>query len=144
LVIAKSQSTTAGGHEGFQVFGGPYFGFGIGGKHNFKSETTTTIAGGGTTTESFDEKGGVEFNSKPSFSDLVSADKDGTILFNGYDYGLNFGLGYLINNIQIQASYGLSMSNLEPKYPRQSASQRNTLQNRVISLTAAYIIGGSN
>jgi hypothetical protein len=136
---------TTGGDKGFQVFAGPYLGFGIGGKYDYKNETTTTISGGGgTTTAKVDSKGDIEFNGSPTASEAEKAGNDDKLLLGGLDYGLNFGLGYLINNIQIQASYGLGLGNLEPKYPDQKASQRGTLQNRVISLTAAYIIGGSN
>ena len=137
---------TTGGDNGFQVFVGPYVGLGLSGKYDFKDSYTSTTSGGGislTSTVNTDGKGDIEFNGSPTDAEAEKAFNEKKVLFGGLDYGLNVGIGYLINNIQIQAGYGLGLSNIEPKYTDQKDSERGTLKNNVISLTAAYHFGGN-
>ncbi len=136
---------TTGGDQGFQVFAGPYVGVGIGGKYKGDYETTITTTGFGvntTTTDKGDFDYEVEFNGSPSNSEAEDAFKDEKFLVSGLDYGVNAGVGYLINNFQIQAGYGFGLGNLEPKYQDEDDADRGSLKNRVISVTAAYHFGG--
>jgi hypothetical protein len=118
---------TTGGDKGFQVFAGPYIGLGIGG--TVKSE----ISGSGLLDGTSEE-------------DVKFASKEGTAAKTAYfknpDFGLNFGLGYLVNNVQIQAGYGLGLSSLVPN-DANDKSQDITSKNRVIHLTFGYLFNAN-
>ena len=73
-----------GGNQ-LQLFAGPYLGYGIGGKITSDAEDFEDID--------------IQF-----VSDAIDADED-KAAFAAFDLGLNIGVGYKINNIQIQADY---------------------------------------
>ncbi len=116
---------TTGGDQGFQVFAGPYMGLGIGGK--VKTEISGTGLIDGTTD-----------------SDVEFASKEGTDSKKSYlrnpDFGINAGIGYLVNNLQLQAGYGFGLSNLEPDDNDGTKTDYKS-QNRVIHFTVGYLFG---
>lgn len=122
---------TTGGDEGFQVFVGPYIGFGIGGKE--KTESSGSFAGI-TFSQNTDEN--IQFDNDIKEGDL----KDNEAGYAGLDYGINAGIGYLISNFQIQAGYGLGLGNLVPKADGKASDDES--RNRNIHLTVAYHFGG--
>ncbi len=136
---------TTGGDQGFQVFAGPYVGFGMGGKYEFDSKVTSTTSFGGqqiaSSEVSFKGDGDVEFKSEVTRDD---AKKEKTEFVRQPDFGINAGIGYLMNRFQVQAGYGLGLNTLIPDYEGDttSDSDKSKLTNRVIHVTVAYHFGG--
>lgn len=91
----------------FQIFAGPYLGVFLMG--SYKSESTI----GGQTTET---TGDIE-------SDDIST----------LDLGLNFGVGYKMDALLINAGYGLGLTTLDP-------DGEMDMKNAVIQITAAYLM----
>jgi len=111
-----------GDEEGqFQIFAGPYVGIGLFGK--VKAEIG-----------SVSDESDIQF-----VGDYVDADS-AKIAVAPFDYGLNFGMGFKMNNIQVQAGYGLGLGNLIPKTDGEAPDDKNT--NSVIQVTIAFLIGG--
>lgn len=54
---------------------------------------------------------------------------------NAFDLGLNVGLGVEVQNFQISAQYGLSLTDLAP-------GSSDTSKNRVLGVSIAYLFGG--
>lgn len=104
-------------------FGGPYFGFGIGGK--IKGDYTLETNMPGVTLASL----GME-NSNESIKFGSSETDD----MKGMDIGLNFGAGFEIMNFQIRAQYGLGLSNL-------STIDAGDMKNRVLGISFGYMLG---
>jgi hypothetical protein len=90
------------------LFAGPYFAFGIGGSYKTPDESADISYGSG------EEK------------DLKS-----------FDFGLNFGAGIEISNIQFTAQYGLGLTNLAPVTTNDEETKV-----RVIGISMAYLFGG--
>ncbi|MFW6145469.1 MAG: porin family protein [bacterium] len=103
---------------GFQVYAGPYLGFGLFGKAKFDND------------EIDDED--IEFTGD------VTEETNG-IPLNGFDYGLNFGVGYMLNeSLQVQLGYGLGLGNLNPKFDGEDPEDSNA--NSVIQLSLSYFL----
>ncbi len=115
---------TISGNDGFQVFVGPYISIGISGK--VKSEGTCVSCG---TLES-----DVEFATKQG----ADATK---VYMRNPDFGFNAGIGYVIKKFQIQAGYGLGLSNLAPNDINDRASDYK-FKSRMIHFTTGYLFGG--
>ncbi len=102
----------------FQIFAGPYLGFGLFGKVKFDADEL--------------DDSDIEFT-----SDVDEETED--VPVNSLDYGLNIGAGYMINeSIQIQAGYGLGLGNINPKYNGEDPEDNTT--NSVIQLSVAYFL----
>lgn len=114
-----------------QIYAGPYVAYGLGGKNKvewtFDDETET------------DEGKFVSKLGEVSFEDFEELEDDESFL-NALDYGLNFGLGYELNGILINAGYSLGLGNVMPKY--EDDEDEDTMKNGVISISAAYLLGG--
>jgi hypothetical protein len=54
-----------------------------------------------------------------------------------FDYGLNIGAGFEVNNLQIRVQYSLGLNNLDPD----NDSDFDT-KNRVIGISLGYMFGG--
>jgi Outer membrane protein beta-barrel domain len=136
---------TTGGDQGFQVFVGPYVGLNLGGKYDYESKVTSTTTVNGqqlaSVSSNVSGKGDIEGKSKVSESD---AQKDDVLYLRTLDYGVNAGIGYLVNNFQIQAGYSLGLANLVPDYDGDttSDSDKDKAFNRVIQVTVGYHFGG--
>lgn len=146
---------TTGGDHGFQVFAGPYLGFAIGSTYDYAHSLNYTETGGKGSVEFLletsgkgDIKSGSEVSKAKSDADFGdgSTTPKADYLFStrkGLDVGFNLGLGYLVKNFQIQASYGMGFSNLAPTYADKDAEWGSkTEKNRVIQFTAGYLFGG--
>ena len=96
----------------FQVYAGPYVAFGLSGKYEWDDS----------------EGSGSE--------DLDFGNSDSDDL-RGFDYGLNFGLGYQTGNILFNAGYSLGLANLTPNDSDGDWKQSN----RVISFSVSYFFG---
>lgn len=119
----------------FQIFAGPYLALGIGGKD--KMDFSVSAMG---YSEDFKE----EIKLKPAFGEVKDEDLgDDESAFSALDYGLNFGLGYNVGPILIQAGYSLGLGNITPKYEGMSDTDRSDYKdlNRVITLSVSYFFG---
>jgi Outer membrane protein beta-barrel domain len=137
---------TTGGDKGFQVFAGPYIGFGIGGKDKTDATkstitTTTTLPGVPTTTTTSSADIAAIDSDVVFKSDVKDGDDPLKSYYSTPDFGLNFGIGYLVNNVQVQAGYGLGLSNLMPKYAGKTPDDKG--QNRVIQITGTYFFNAN-
>ncbi|MDF7810904.1 porin family protein [Hymenobacter sp. YC55] len=93
-----------GADGGFQVFVGPYVALGLNGK--VKVEEVETQNG---VIQRDDWEPEIVFASEAG-SDLNKA------YVRSLDYGLNAGVGYKVDAIQVQVGYGLGLANRVPKY----------------------------
>ena len=103
----------------FRFFGGPYFAFGI--KGSLKTDWSCKINGIDYDSEYFFDEN--EYSIKPVYGTVdtdaweESYKSDDPIdFFRGFDYGLNIGVGYRINDIQVNISYSHGLANLTPEY----------------------------
>ena len=118
-----------------QIYAGPYVAVGIGGK--YKSDFTVSYMG---LSDTFKE----EVTLKPAFGEVKEGDlEDDEDAFTALDFGLNFGLGYTVGPILIQAGYSLGLGNVNPKYEGMSDTDRSDYKdlNRVITLSVSYFFG---
>jgi|SRR6056297_889525 len=118
---------------GFQVYAGPYFAFGIGGKNKWD----VTVSGDG-----FEESDSDETSLKPVFGevDYENLDEDESP-YRAFDAGLNFGIGYQMDKLLINAGYSLGLVNTAPSSVKgnddyDAADQKAT--HRVISVSVSY------
>ena len=104
----------------FQVFAGPYLGFGLFADVKSDNDLADEID--------------AEFKNDIS---LVEASTLETLYYNSFDYGLNVGAGYMVNeSIQIQAGYGLGLGNIHPKVDGEDPN--SDTNNSVIQLNVSY------
>ncbi len=122
--------------KGFQIYTGPYIAFGIGGKN--KWDYTYTI-NGAEESEKDDSK------IKPKMGEVKEEDLgDDESAYSAFDYGLNFGLGYQIKSILINAGYSLGLGNINPGYDYEDFDYDRSdykYSNRVISISVSYLFG---
>lgn len=119
----------------FQIYAGPYLALGLSGKA--KEDYIVSYPGGNITVKE-------DTKIKPVFGEVKKADQAGDEGFiSAFDYGLNFGLGYMAGPILIQGGYSLGLGNATPKYEGwfdiQSSDYRKS--NRVITLSVSYFFG---
>lgn len=88
------------------VFAGPYFAYGIGGKVTYNGGNSTKINYGTGTNDNL----------------------------RRFDYGLNFGIGIDVINLELKAQYGLGLANLSP------VSSNTIKMARVISISLSYLL----
>ncbi|MEN8120968.1 MAG: porin family protein [Bacteroidota bacterium] len=123
--------------DAFQIYAGPYVAFGIGGKN--KWDFTYSDGTG-------EYKDADEFLFKPAFGDLSQEDIDSDDdFYSALDYGLNFGVGYTVGPILINAGYSLGLGNLTPGISADGYGDYDPkdfkLSNRVISVSVSYFFG---
>lgn len=119
----------------FQVYTGPYFAIGVGGKNKY--DYTYTYNNEVTT-----QKG--EFRLKPVFGVVGEGDLgDDEGGYYGLDYGLNFGIGYQVGNILFNAGYSLGLGNITPDYEgsQNNFRKNNPVYNRLINFSVSYFFG---
>ncbi|MDF1547736.1 MAG: porin family protein [Bacteroidales bacterium] len=114
----------------FQIYAGPYLAIGIGGKNKWN----VTYDGA-----SYAD----EYKYKPVFGEVgegyLDADDDA---YSALDYGINFGAGYQIGPMLINAGYSLGLGNLTPAYKGYVSDRKDfKVSNRVISLSVSYFFG---
>lgn len=104
--------------SGLQIFAGPYVGVGLFGKVKPSEGDDMDVEFTSDVDEDF------EFDKFP---------------VRPLDIGLNFGVGYTVmENIQVQALYGLGLTNLEPTYAGEDPEDET--KNSVIQLTVSYFL----
>ncbi|WP_338768984.1 porin family protein [Bernardetia sp. ABR2-2B] len=123
----------------FQIYAGPYTAFGIGGRG--KSETTTKLNFGGLVSE---ETTTDEATYTPYYREVTQDDdlEDDETPYNGFDYGLNAGVGYKLNNLLFNVGYSYGLGNWFARTEGNDDFRKdNKIQNRVISLSVSYFFG---
>ena len=118
-----------------QIFAGPHLALGIGGKE--KSDYTVSFMGD---SETFKD----DYKLKAKFGEVKEGDlEDDEDAFTALDFGLNFGVGYTVGPVLIQAGYSLGLANINPKYEGMSDTDRSDYKdsNRVITLSVSYFFG---
>lgn len=120
--------------KGFQIYAGPYVAFGMGGK--LKWDYTYTING-------VEETDKDDMKIKPKMGEVKEGDLDDDEgAYSGLDYGLNFGLGYQIKSILINAGYSLGLGNIYPGFEDSEYDRSDRkYSNRVISISVSYLFG---
>lgn len=112
-----------------QLFGGPYFAFGVAGNRT-NAYTVTGLPAGVTQEAALAQIGvknetvGLNFGSDPN-SDL-----------RGFDFGLNIGAGAEYKNIIFRIQYGLGISNLISV-----VSNNQVLKSNVMGISIGYMFG---
>ncbi|MBF9142594.1 porin family protein [Hymenobacter properus] len=141
---------TFGGHDGFQVFAGPYVAMGVSGEGSAKATINTNdpdlqMALGGMT--SFPATLKVEFgdkqndNANNNNTSTNPGTLTATITVKRFDAGLNAGIGYRVGPFQAQLGYGLGLVNFTPKDTNGNDTGAKSY-NRVFQLSANYFFGG--
>ncbi len=112
----------------FQVFAGPYLAYGLSGVNKWKYD------------------GKVELEDlKPTTKTINLDDDDDTYYFNAIDYGLDFGVGYQVGPVLLNASYSLGLGDIQPKYEETGdpldLDIDITMNYRVFSISGTYYFG---
>jgi len=151
---------TSGTDHGFQLFGGPYVAFGMGGRAEYTNEGSTKSSSGGF--------GGGSSNSYYNFSTTLFQYKDdfpgpsaslvssspgpysafptpfvassGFAVARRFDAGLNAGVGYRRGPLQVQLGYGLGLINQQPGKANFHRDDLPAYYQRVAQLTATYFV----
>ena len=117
-----------------QVYAGPYFAIGTGGKS--KSDYTIKFDGNEVSYSNDSKVNAV-------FGDIGEGDignDEGA--YNALDAGMNLGVGYLIGPMLISAGYSWGFANLNPKYENSELDPKDyRITNRVITLSLSYFFG---
>lgn len=95
--------------DAFQIYAGPYVAIGIGAKNEWDNISTYDDG------EVYRYEG--ENRYKPVFGEVGEGDiSSGESPFRALDFGLNFGIGYEVGPILINAGYSMGLGNLTPAY----------------------------
>ena len=114
-----------------QLSAGPFLAFGLAGK--MKSEYSYTD---GVDTESGSEESKLKPKSSGYDYDSLEDDEDA---FRAMDYGINFGVGYLLGPVLVNAGYSLGLGNVSVDGEDDDWADDNKMKNGVISLSATYM-----
>jgi hypothetical protein len=127
--------------KGFQFLAGPYMAYGIGG--SFKHDFSFIV--NGQKTDSEDIYPSDELDIKPIYKEVdqelydeLTKDEDLLDYFRGFDYGLNFGLGYRIQRVQLNVGYSLGLGNMTAKYNVPSVDLGSEVAEKVIQKNRAF------
>ncbi|MFA8434074.1 MAG: porin family protein [Marinifilaceae bacterium] len=120
----------------FQLYAGPYVAFGISGK--VKEEWTETYNG---ETESDSFECDIKFKSEVGEEDFDDDNDDEYM--RGFDYGLNFGVGYQTGPMLFNVGYSLGLANLTPDKKGEDGFDAKDYKssNRVLSFSVSYFFG---
>ncbi len=111
--------------KSFQIYAGPYLSIGIAGKGKWEDAT---------------ESG--DYKLKPSGKVKLADFQDDDTPYNRLDLGLNFGVGYKIGPVLINAGYSLGLGNLTPNYDEEGYNRDDAkISNRVIVISASFFFG---
>ncbi|MCT4601496.1 MAG: PorT family protein [Marinifilum sp.] len=114
----------------FQLYAGPYVAFGISGKYEWEE-----------TYNGETESGDYDI----VFGNDSSKEKEDEIMLRGFDYGLNFGVGYQAGSFLFNAGYSFGLANLKPDDKSEDSDfdpKDYKISNRVLSFSVAYFFGG--
>lgn len=120
--------------SGFQIYAGPYLAFGIGGKNKWDY----TVEAGG-----MEESNSDEIKYKPIFGEVGEDDLgDDEEAYSAFDYGLNFGVGYQVGPVLVNAGYSLGLGNMNPGYEGSDEDPADyKISNRVIAVSVSFFFG---
>ena len=150
LEIPVNLVYTFGGDNGFQLFGGPYVAFGIGGRAKLEAIRTYNYEGFsnfngsiykyGTTTQLFQDAYPNQPNTSKSDQYFSFDASSGAIVSRRFDAGLNLGVGYRQGPLQVQLGYGLGLINQQPAKASYQRDDLPAYYQRVTQLTATYFL----
>lgn len=120
--------------SGFQVYAGGFLGFGVSGKNKWDyTETENGL--------DIIHKGeeSIKFIKEYGEGDITENESP----LRRLNYGLNFGLGYRINAIQVNAGYSLGLANITPgiKNNPEFEPKDYKVSTRTINISAIYFFG---
>ncbi len=114
-----------------QAFAGPYAALGLGGK--MKREITDP-------SNPFNETADIKMKKVPSEIN------DNSLYLNGWDFGINFGIGFQYTSLVFTANYGLGLTSIEPHYKNSDEESHRgddgKIYNKNITFGVAYLFGG--
>lgn len=118
----------------FQVYVGPYCAIGIGGIQKWDYIASWTDG------ELGDDATG-DYNLKPVFGEVMDGDFDNSDEgpYRALDYGVNFGIGYQLGPVLVNAGYSHGLGNVVPEYEGDDAKDYK-ISNRVITISASYFL----
>lgn len=147
---------TSHGDHGFQVFGGPYAAFGVGGQGQTDVEGSVTDRSGvgsyGPYSSGKVTYSGYGFNVISYRNEYPAAlgnpftpanpftANAGAYIARRFDAGLNAGIGYRRGPLQVQLAYGLGLINQQPGKGRGLTDDLPAYYQRVTQLTATYFM----
>jgi len=119
--------------KGIQVFAGPYFALGIGGR----GQKDITFIDGGTVIDETKS----DYKLEPVFEEkkiylLFGEDYP---YYSGIDWGIDFGVGYQIGHFLISTSYSFGMANLTPEFAIEFDRDDYKISHRVLSISVCYL-----
>lgn len=157
LEIPLNLVYTFGDDNGFQVFGGPYAAFGLGGQVQVEAERQYSSGGSGSQNYGQNYYYGTAFyqfrdttpeptlknpsNTTVSKPYPTSFDaSSGAIISRRFDAGINVGVGYRYGPLQVQLGYGLGLINQQPAKASYQRDDLPAYYQRVAQLTATYFL----
>ncbi len=110
------------------VFTGPYVGFGLGGYYRTEDPNGELIS-----------DGTIKFKKEPN---ITSEDE---FYLNGFDAGLNFGLGFHLGGLIVSYNYQFGLSNVDSKpqneWDNYDRSKMDAISNRISTIGITYLFG---
>ena len=160
LEIPVNMVYTTGGDHGFQVFAGPYVAFGLGGRTEIENQGTATSNNGGSggssiSTNNYYSYGNTFFLYRDTYpggpvtgtsgtTTPASYDANsGTVVARRFDAGLNAGIGYRFQALQVQLGYGLGLVNQQTGKAPAFSTEPTAYYQRVAQLTATYFFSAA-
>jgi len=118
----------------FQLYAGPYFAIGLGGK----SKWDYTLKGSGPDMSEVGDR-----KLKAIFGSIGEGDLDpDERAYKAMDTGLNFGIGYKLGPVLVNAGYSLGLGNLQPDIENIDFDPKDfKSSNRVICISASFYFG---
>lgn len=122
------------GNVKFQIFAGPYFAYAIAGKQKWDYEENINGV-----------REDIKGDRKIKFVNEVPEDRDEDVSYQRpFDIGLNFGVGYKIDNILLNLGYAMGFSNMQPDHPDDNSfADDHKYLNRTIFINAAWLFGNN-
>jgi hypothetical protein len=124
--------------QGLQVFGGPYVGLLLGGKHTYHLHVNSPNPGG----TPYDREDTYKVKAGSVVSPPIAGDESYS---QRYDVGLQAGLGYRFNGLLLQAGYSLGLRNQGVQYDVNSFVYNAPANyNRAWQLSLSYLVGSKS
>ena len=125
---------------GLEVVAGPYLSYALGGVENINIEGVMSD----NSTFNFDEVSDLHTVNGSSVDEALSADLTGIVpdFFKSFDYGINVGIGFNINKINVQVQYEQGLNNITPDFTGETNFEPNDIQlkHNVLSVNMSYWI----
>lgn len=136
----------------FKIYAGPYFAYGLSGK-----AVMDVTEKDGSDTETYDYTSDINpVTGDVNAEDAANNEENSAYwlkVFNAFDVGVNFGVGYQYNQLLIRAQYSIGFSNLTPNIIETNETSVKTSSstfdhndykytNNGFSFSIAYLLGG--